>query len=70
MRYTLQESDTPGWWVATDTEYLIVARFRVGDFNSSQQITLIDESLINPATLPRLLRELGDWLAATHPDKI
>ena len=70
MRYKIEKNAAGDGWVATDTENLIVARFRAGDFNGTQRITLLDESLINPAQLPRLLRELGDWLAINHPEKI
>ncbi len=70
MRYVIEQNAAGDGWVATDTVNLIVAQFTQGNFNGTQRITLLDESLITPAQLPRLLRELGDWLAANHPDKI
>lgn len=70
MRYIIEQNAAGDGFVATDTKNLIVVQFTQGNFNGSQHITLLDESLITPAQLPRLLRELGDWLVANHPDKI
>ena len=28
MKYTIQESEEPGWWVVTDTENLVVLKFQ------------------------------------------
>ena len=70
MRYQIKPSSTPDWWVATDTENLVVVRFERGYFNETQIVTLLDESLIKPMALPRILREMGDWLATHHADKL
>lgn len=70
MRYKLTESETPGWWVVTDVENLVVLRFKEHEFNETQKVSILDESRINPMALPRIMREIGDWLAAHHIDKI
>ena len=28
MKYLIQKSETPGWWVVTDTENLVVLKFQ------------------------------------------
>ena len=70
MKYIIQRSETPDWWTATATEHLVVIRFRAHYFNETQIVTLLDESKLNPLHLPRIMREMGDWLAAHHADKV
>ena len=71
MRYTIQKSDSPGKWVCTDTENLIVCVFADHDFNESQKMTMLED--FNPDNyklLARLMSEMGDWLNKNHSDKI
>lgn len=71
MRYKVERSvERPGWWVATDTESLIVVQWQDKAFNATQQVTMIDESDVEPLTIARLMRELGDYLAINHRDKL
>jgi hypothetical protein len=35
MRFDLKPSEQPNWWVLTDTENMIVMRFKEHDFNGS-----------------------------------
>ena len=42
MKYIIQPSETPDWWTATDTENLVVIRFRAHYFNETQIVTLLD----------------------------
>ena len=70
MKYKLEKSETPGWFVVTDTENLVVIRFKEHEFNETQKVTLIDEDAVNLMALPRIMREMGDWLAAHHIDKV
>lgn len=69
-RFVLQPSQEPGFWVATDTEHLIVIKFQEHRFNETQKITLLngdkfasDEEALRVATY---LRELADWLRDNH----
>lgn len=70
MKYLLQESETPGWWVFTDTENKIVIRFKEHRFNETQEVTMLDESLVNPMSVARIMREMGDWIGRHHYDKV
>lgn len=38
MKYTIQESKDPGWWVVTDTENLVVLKFQEHKFNETQMV--------------------------------
>lgn len=69
MRYLLQESETPGWWVFTDTENKIVIRFKEHRFNETQEVTALEDSEVNPLAIARVMREMGDWIVAHHADK-
>ena len=45
MRYLLERSqENPDWWVLTDTENLIVCKFKEHLFNETQRITILEES--------------------------
>ena len=35
MKYIIKESETPGWWVVTDTDNLVVIRFKEHEFNET-----------------------------------
>lgn len=73
MKYVIKQSkEFPGWWVVTDTENMIVCRFKDGDFNGSQKFTALNDitSIEQARELPRLARELADWLAKNHLDKV
>lgn len=67
-KYLLQKSDKrPLGWVLTDTENQIVCRFVEGQFNDTQQITLLEDP--DPRMvmeMPRIMREMADWLAQNH----
>lgn len=68
MKYHLQKSETPGWWVFTDTENRIVIRFLEHKFNDTQEVTVLDDCEVNPHVLARVMREMGDWIVYHHPD--
>jgi len=70
-RFLLQPSSTPGQWVCTDVENSIVCTFKEGAFNETQNArTLNDFDPKNFALLAKYMREMGDWLAENHPQKI
>ena len=43
MKYTIQESKDPGWWVVTDTENLVVLKFQEHQFNGTQKVTMLED---------------------------
>lgn len=44
MRFRIEESKTPGWWVVTDTHNGIVVRFKDKDYNGTQEVTILDDA--------------------------
>lgn len=70
-RYTVTPSnERPDWWVATDTEHLIVVRWQHKAFNATQQVTMLRDSTASATAIARAMREIGDFLAINHPEKI
>ncbi len=65
-----------GWYVCTDTENLIVCKFKAHRFNDTQDFTILEESKFYPVTadvaviLSRIAAEMGDWLRSNHYDII
>ncbi len=71
-KYIVQKSETTaGGWVCTDTEHGVVMSWTEGDFSQSQRITFLEDvpraTALNVATI---LREMGDYLAEYHRDKV
>ena len=73
-RFIIVPSTTKGYWVATDTKYNIVVKFRKHNFNSTQRIiTLGDEkfdSLNEALEYATHISELVDWLHENHPELV
>lgn len=70
-RFVLQPSKEEGWYVLTDTELLITLRFRAGDYNGSQKITMLDNHRIaNPMDVTTSLRLMGDYMQMYHRELI
>ena len=61
----------PGWVRVIDNEWELVCDFELHKFNETQ--TFVDFGKLdrsNPNAIARAARELGDWLAQNHSDKI
>ena len=70
-RFVLQPSKEQGWYVLTDTKLLITLRFRAGDYNGSQKVTMIDEHRVaDPMDIATSLRLMGDWMLKHHKELI
>lgn len=71
-RFILQPSqEQENWWVLTDTENQIVVRFENKRFNQTQQVTMLEDvDTPNPLAIARMMREIGDYLALNHRDKV
>ena len=55
--------------VVTDTEEQVVCRFKEGEFNKTQKFTpLLDMTLAGALRLPRIAREMTDWLMTNHSE--
>lgn len=75
-RYRLEPSQLKlGWWVCTDTENLLVCTFEEGRFNDTQKFTDLEgddtfKSMDDVMAHLRVMREMSDWLAINHYDKV
>ena len=69
-RFVLQPSKEQGWYVLTDTELLITLRFRAGDYNNSQKVTVIEPRVADPMEIATSLRLMGDWIQMYHGELI
>jgi hypothetical protein len=72
-RFIIQESDTPGYHVCTDTLNGIVCRFRHQRFADDQKVTILGDNFDGPTVeldLARAMREMGDWLLTNHAGKL
>lgn len=68
--YALEQSET-GKIVFTDIENGIVCVFEKGKFNETQKFTTLKDMKGDQIKrLPTIMRKMGDWLAANHPDKV
>ena len=70
MKYIIQKSETPGWWVVTDTENLVVLKLQEHRFNETQKVTMLEECNLSALQVARIMREMGDWVARHHIDKV
>ena len=67
-RFKLEKSKTDeGWWVITDTENLVVIKFKEHMFNETQKVSIIDEDKLKRSgnmanTLSRIMSEMGDYM--------
>lgn len=57
----------------TDTENLVVIRFQDRAFNETQRVSVLEDSPLRGADaareMARVMREMGDWVAAHHGSK-
>ena len=57
-----------GLYIVEDTDTGLLCMFEKGKFNETQDFRNIPQE--NPMQIPTLMRELGDWLAENHRDKL
>lgn len=69
-RYIIQQSSThPNKWVLTDTTNKIVVTFEDGAFNSTQKVTMLDDTHLTANELAKVMREMGEWVVKYHSSK-
>lgn len=67
-RFKLEKSqEFPDWWVLTDTENLIVCKFKEHEYNETQRVSVIEDSKFanNPNCaneLAHIMSEMGDYM--------
>ena len=69
-RYIIQQSSTqPNKWVLTDKCNGIVVTFEEGAFNSTQKVTMLDDTRLTANELAKVMREMGEWVVKYHSSK-
>ena len=68
-KYIIQKSTHPNKWVLTDTTNKIVVTFEDGAFNSTQKVTMLDDTQLTANELAKVMRELGEWAVKYHSSK-
>lgn len=69
-KYIIQQSSThPNKWVLTDITNKIVVTFEDGAFNSTQKVTMLDDTHLAANELAKVMRELGEWVVKYHSSK-
>lgn len=69
-KYVIHNSKEPGYMVATDTHSGVVLKFKRGNLNGDQRITILDDDETDPIRLARLTRGITEWLRIFHSDLI
>lgn len=68
-KYIIQKSTHPNKWVLTDKCNGIVVTFKDGAFNSTQKVTLLDDTHLTANDLAKVMREMGEWVVRYHSSK-
>lgn len=68
-KYIIQKSTHPNKWVLTDRENGVVITFKDGAFNSTQKVTMLDDTHLTANELAKVMRELGEWAVKYHSSK-
>lgn len=72
MRYEfLSHPEKSGWYIVTDTKWMLVCEFERQKFNETQ--TFVNHGCLpqdNADKIATAMRELGDWLFAHHYSEI
>ena len=69
-KYIIQQSSTqPNKWVLTDKCNGIVVTFEDGAFNSTQKVTMLDDTHLTANDLAKVMREMGEWVVRYHSSK-
>lgn len=68
-KYIIQKSTHPNKWVLTDTTNKIVITFKDGAFNSTQKVTMLDDTQLTANELAKVMRKLGEWAVKYHSSK-
>lgn len=77
-RFKLEKSkDLPDWWVLTDTENLVVVRFKEYEYNETHKVSLLKDDIfrgVSPteaaAKMAKVMREIADYLVQNHSDLV
>lgn len=68
-KYIIKKSTHPNKWVLTDECNDNAVTFEDGAFNSTQKVTLLDDTHLTANELATAMRELGEWAVKYHSSK-
>ncbi|DBA55344.1 hypothetical protein CLI74_01550 [Porphyromonas gingivalis] len=69
-KYLLHNSKEPGYMVATDTHAGVVLKFKRGNLNGEQRITVLEDDETDPIRLAKLARGITEWLRVFYPELV
>lgn len=69
-KYIIQQSTHPNKWVLTDKCNDNAVTFEDGAFNSTQKVTLLDDTHLTANELAKIMQELGEWAVRHHGSKV
>lgn len=55
-----------GWYMVTDTMWMLTCEFRKHEFNETQVFSVLDSIGADPEKISKAMREMGDWLCLHH----
>lgn len=67
MRYEFSNHpDKEGWYIVTDTKWMMVCEFQAHRFNDTQNFIDLGHLPIDPDKIAKAMSELGDWMFSHH----
>ena len=67
MRYEfIRHPEKAGWYMVTDTMWMLTCEFRKHEFNETQVFSVLDSIGADPEKISKAMREMGDWLCLHH----
>lgn len=67
MRYEFtRHPEKAGWYMVTDTMWMLTCEFRKHEFNETQVFSVLDSIGADPEKISKAMREMGDWLCLHH----
>lgn len=67
MRYEfIRHPEKAGWYMVTDTMWMLTCEFRKHEFNETQVFSVLDSIGADPEKISKAMREMGNWLCLHH----
>ena len=67
MRYEFtRHPEKAGWYMVTDTMWMLTCEFRKHEFNETQVFSVLDSIGADPEKISKAMREMGNWLCLHH----
>lgn len=67
MRYEfIRHPEKAGWYMVTDTMWMLTCEFRKHEFNETQVFSVLDNIGADPEKISKAMREMGNWLCLHH----